>query len=88
VLVEGIDGRNFSIRLITCETKPLDVTIGSHTIKVVFNVISSSRNFVIIGLPWPILHNPQKDWHMRNLHFETPQLRPWSVKPSSEVCKI
>jgi hypothetical protein len=61
MLVEVIDGRSFSSRPITHETKPLDVTIGSHTIKVVFNVISSPRNHVIIGLSWLILHNPRMD---------------------------
>jgi hypothetical protein len=50
MLVEVIDGRNLSSRPITHEIKPLDVTIGSHTRKVIFNVISSPRNHVIIGL--------------------------------------
>jgi hypothetical protein len=50
MLIEVIDGQNLSLRPVTHETKPLSVTIGSHTIKVVFNVISSPRNLVIIGL--------------------------------------
>jgi len=54
------------------ETTTLDVTIGFHTNKVVFNVISSPRNHVIIELFWLALHNPQVDWHMKGLHFETP----------------
>jgi len=66
-----IDGRNLSLGLVTHETKPLDVTIGSHTNKVVFNVISSPRNNVIIKLSWLVLHNPQVDWHTMSLHFET-----------------
>jgi hypothetical protein len=37
VSAEVIDGQNLS--LVTHETKPLNVTIGSHTNKVVFNVI-------------------------------------------------
>jgi len=61
MLVEVIDGRSFSSRPITHETKPLYVTIDSHTIKVVFNVISSPRSHVIIGLSWLILHNPRMD---------------------------
>jgi hypothetical protein len=59
--VEVIDGQNLSSRPITHETKPLDVTIGSHTSKVLFNVISSPRNLVIIGLSWLVLHNPRVD---------------------------
>ncbi len=50
VLIEVIDGRNLSSRPLTHETKPLNVTIGSHTSKVVFNVISSLKNLVIIIL--------------------------------------
>ncbi len=61
MLIEVIDGQNLSLRPVTHETKPLSVTIGSHTIKVVFNVISSPRNHVIIGLSWLILHNPRMD---------------------------
>ncbi len=88
MLVEVIDGRNLSSRPITHEIKPLDVTIGSHTRKVIFNVISSPRNHVIIGLFW-LLQNLQVDYHTKNLHFETPQhIRPWNVKPSSKACKI
>ncbi len=50
VPVEIIDGQSFSSKLITHETKVLDFTIGSHTNKVVFNVISFPKNHVIIGL--------------------------------------
>jgi hypothetical protein len=44
VLVEVINGQSPSSRLITHETKPIDVTIGSRTSKVVFNVIPFSKN--------------------------------------------
>jgi hypothetical protein len=57
MLIEVIDGWNLSSRPITHETKPLDVAIGSHTNKVVFNVISCLRNHVIVGLFWLVLHN-------------------------------
>jgi hypothetical protein len=61
VPVEVINGWNLSSGLVTHETKPIDVNIGSHTIKVVFNVISSPRNLSIIGLSWFVLHNPRMD---------------------------
>jgi len=57
MLIEIIDGWSFSLRPITHETKPLNVTISSHTSKIVFNVISFLRNLVIIGLSWFVLHN-------------------------------
>jgi len=55
--IEVIDGRSLSSRPITHETKPLDVSIGSHTNKVVFNDISCLRNHVLIGFFWLVLHN-------------------------------
>jgi hypothetical protein len=61
MLVEVIDGRNLSSRPITHEIKPLDVTISSYTNKVVFNVIPSLKNPIIIGLFWLVLYNPQVD---------------------------
>jgi hypothetical protein len=61
VPVKVIDGQKISSRPITHETKPLDVTIGSHTSKVILNVISSLRNHIIIGLSWLVLHNPRVD---------------------------
>jgi hypothetical protein len=57
MLVEVIDGRNFSLKPMTHETKALDVTIGFHTNKVVFNFISFSKKIIIIGLFY-IIH----DW--------------------------
>jgi hypothetical protein len=55
--IEVINGWSLSSGLVTHETKPLDVTISSHTNKVVFNVISFPRNPIIIGLFWFVLHN-------------------------------
>jgi hypothetical protein len=39
VLIEVIDGHSFSLGPITHETKALNITIGFHISKVVFNVI-------------------------------------------------
>jgi hypothetical protein len=50
VSIEVIDGQSLSSGLVTHETKSLDVIIGSHTSKVVFDVISSPKNHFIIGL--------------------------------------
>ncbi len=57
VVVKVIDVRNFFLGLVTHETKVLMVTIGSHSNKVNFNVISFSTNLIIIGLSWLVLHN-------------------------------
>jgi len=71
--VEVSDNQNFSSRVVTHESKALETTIGSHSIKVMFNVILSLKNLIIIGLSWFILHNPQVDWHTRSFHFESPK---------------
>ncbi len=66
-----IDGQNLSSRPIMHETKALTIIIGSHNNKVVFNVISSLTNPIIIGLSWFILHNPRIDWKMKSFYFES-----------------
>jgi hypothetical protein len=45
VSIEVINGRNLSSGLVTHETKALNVIIGSHTNKVIFDVISFLRNY-------------------------------------------
>jgi len=71
VVVEVIDGWNLSSRPITHETKALMVIIGSNSNKVVFNVISSPINPIIIRLSWLVLHDFRVDWKMKSLHFES-----------------
>jgi len=73
VLIKVIDGHSLSLGPIAHETKALNVTIGFHINKVVFNVISFIRNIVIIGLFWLALYNIRVDWHTKSLHFETPK---------------
>ncbi len=46
--VEVNDDYNFSSRLMTHETKALDITIGSHSNKVMFNVVFSPKNPIIV----------------------------------------
>jgi len=50
--VKLINGWKLSSRPVMHETKVLMVIIGSHNSKVVFNVISSLINFIIIELSW------------------------------------
>ncbi len=71
--MEVIDGQNLSSDTVMHETKALDVTIGTHTSKVAFNVISSLINPIFIGLSWFILHNPWVDWCIKSLHFDVSQ---------------
>jgi hypothetical protein len=57
-MVEVIDDQNFFFGLVTHKTKALEVVVNLHINKVVFNVISSLKNIIIIGLSWLVLHNP------------------------------
>jgi hypothetical protein len=57
-------------------SKALEVTIGSHISKMVFNVSSSPKNLVIIVLFWLTLHNAQVDC----IH------RFWSTKTWGRMC--
>jgi len=68
--IKVVNGRNLCSGAIIHDTKALTVIIESHSSKVVFNVISSSTNPIIIGLSWFVLHNPQVDCKMKSLHFE------------------
>ncbi len=61
MVVEVIDNWSLSSKLMTHETKALEITIGSHISKIVFNVISSLTNPIIVGLSWLILHNLRMD---------------------------
>jgi len=60
--MEVIDGWSLSLKCVMHKTKALKITIGSHWSKIVFNVISSPINHIIIGFFWFILHNLQMDW--------------------------
>jgi hypothetical protein len=68
--MEVIDGQILSSRLVTHETKALNVIIEMHTRKVALNVISSPTNLIVIGLSWLILHNLRMDWHTESFHFD------------------
>ncbi len=70
VVIEMIDGWNLFLGPIMHETKVLMVIIGSHSNKVIFNVISSPIIPIIIGLSWLVLHNPGMDYETMSFHFE------------------
>jgi hypothetical protein len=57
-MVGVIDDQSFSFGLVTHKTNALKVIVNLHINKVVFNVISSLKNIIIIGLSWLVLHNP------------------------------
>lgn len=68
--VEVVDGRTIESRIVTHETKPLNLTIDGYGCKVVFNVIKSPNNFIILGQNWLEFYNPKIDWRKRKLILE------------------
>jgi hypothetical protein len=73
VPVEVIDGRTIASGAITHETTPLELCIGKHREKFVFNIISTLHHPIILGLPWLEAHNPIIDWRSRTLTFSAQQ---------------
>ena len=52
-----------SAGLITTQTAPLILRLGSHVEKVNFLVTCLAVNTpIILGLPWMVLHNPSVNW--------------------------
>jgi hypothetical protein len=69
VHVEVIDGRPLLSGRVTHESEPLEVTFKDHSSFIVFNVIRTPSNPVILGLSWLEKHNPSIDWRLRRMTF-------------------
>lgn len=59
--VEVVDGRTIESDIVTHETKPLNLAIGSFICKLAFNVIKSPNNFIILSQTWLEFYNPKID---------------------------
>ena len=70
VSVEVIDGRPLVSGDVTQETKALNIYIDQHRSTIVFNVIKSPSNPVILGLSWLDRYNPDIDWKKRKVEFK------------------
>ncbi len=62
VTVEVIDGRPLILGDVTHETKPLDIILEGHRSTIVFNIISSPFNPLVLGFFWLEMINPDIDW--------------------------
>lgn len=69
VHVEVIDGRPLLSGSVTHESEPIEVTFKDHSSYVVFNIIRTPSNPVILGLSWLEHHNPSIDWKLRTMIF-------------------
>ncbi len=71
VTVEVINGRPLISGDVTHETKPLDIILKGHQSTIVFNIISSPSNPLVLGLSWLEMINPDIDWKKRKLTYRT-----------------
>lgn len=85
VKVEVIDGRPLLSGDVIQETKPLDVHIADHISSIIFNVIKSPSNPVVLGLSWLDKYNPSIDWNTRKLTFQSNSIPPVNSKPFDTI---
>jgi len=71
VTVKVIDGRPLISRDVTHETKPLDIILEGHRSTIVYNIISSPSNPLVLGFFWLEMINPDIDWKKRKLTYRT-----------------
>ena len=81
--VEVIDGRPLSSGSVTHESIPLEVTLEGHNSCIVFNIIRTPSNPVILGLSWLEKHNPSVDWKLRKMIFSTERSKKRPIRKSS-----
>ena len=67
--VEVIDGRPLLSGSVTHESKPIEVAFKGHNSHIVFNIIRTPSNPIILGLSWLETHNPSIDWRLRKMTF-------------------
>ena len=74
----------------THKTKSLDFCVEHNTSIMIFNVIKSPSNFVILDLSWLVRYNCEIDWHKQKLIFQPSQFltieRP--KNPKDQITKI
>ena len=58
VSIEAIDGRSLASSDVIHETQPLDIYVYRNHSIVIFNVIQSLSNLIILGLSWLDKYNP------------------------------
>lgn len=74
VHVEVIDGHPLSSGKVTHETMLLKIAFDGHRSTIIFNIIRTPSNPVILGLSWLEKYNRLIDWKSRRLTFTTSQI--------------
>lgn len=78
VHLEVIDGRPLLSSSVTHESYPIEVTFKDHSSYIIFNIIKTPSNPVILGLSWLEKYNPTIDWRLQRMTFpmEYPENKP------------
>jgi len=71
VIVEVIYDRPLISGNVTHETKPLDIILEGHRITIVFNIITSPSNPLVLGFSWLQIINSYIDWKKQKLTYRT-----------------
>ena len=69
VHVEVIDGQPLSSGSVTYELEPIEMTFKDHSSYIIFNIIKTPSNLIILGFSWLEKHNPSIDWRLRTITF-------------------
>ena len=68
--METVDGSPLSSGPVTHETIPLKLLIETdHQETISFELITSPKFPIILGIPWFSIHNPSINWETRSLSF-------------------
>ena len=78
--VEVIDDRSLASGDVIYEIQPFDIYIHGYCSTVIFNVIQSLSNPVILGLSWLDRYNPQVDWSNQKIKFQSNNLKALDTK--------
>lgn len=87
VPVEVIDGRPLASGHVTHETIPLEIELEGHNSFLVFNVIKTPTNSVILGLSWLQRYNPDIDWENLRIKSFRSNILPSPFKPKVQRLK-
>jgi hypothetical protein len=69
--VKVADGRPISSGVVTHETRPVRLEIGSHTEDIQFNVAKIGDYPILLGVSWNRLHEPIFRWSKDQLEFDS-----------------
>uniref|UniRef100_A0A3B1K1V9 CCHC-type domain-containing protein n=1 Tax=Astyanax mexicanus TaxID=7994 RepID=A0A3B1K1V9_ASTMX len=80
--IEAIDGRSLEPGMVSHQTRPLTLRVGSHSEQITLFIISAPDLQLVLGFPWLQRHNPHVDWLSRSVLAWGPACRTSCLQPS------